>query len=89
MTNKQLIRWLRVNRDRELNVARTVSGASEGAEIYESIAATLEAQDTEINNLRAALDSLIDNVQTGSYESTGQCVDECKKLLDVGRRWSK
>lgn len=35
----------------------------------------------EIERLRELLRSLIDNVETGSYESTGQCLDECKREL--------
>jgi hypothetical protein len=37
----------------------------------------------ENERLRAALNRLIDNVQSGSYESTGQCIDECRKLLNT------
>jgi hypothetical protein len=35
----------------------------------------------EIERLRAALRMLIDNVETGSYESTGQAIAEAEKLL--------
>jgi hypothetical protein len=34
-----------------------------------------------IDRLREALRSVIDNVQSGSYESTGQAIDKAEKLL--------
>jgi hypothetical protein len=35
----------------------------------------------EIERLRAAMRTVIDNVRTGSYESTGQAIDDAEKLL--------
>lgn len=35
------------------------------------------------SRLRSALRTLIDNVRTGSYESTGQAIDEAEKLLET------
>ena len=36
----------------------------------------------EIERLRAAVQMLIDNIETGSYESTGMAVDHAKVLLN-------
>lgn len=37
--------------------------------------------EAENARLRVAIQQLIDNIETGSYESTGQAVEHAKKLL--------
>ena len=46
----------------------------------ELIAAIARLQ-SERDKLRELLQRLIGNVETGSNESTGQCIDECKRTL--------
>jgi DnaJ-class molecular chaperone len=46
---------------------------------YEEAAARIEA-------LEAALRMLIDNVESGSYESTGQAIDSARAALATGEK---
>lgn len=38
---------------------------------------------THIAQLEARLRDLISNVESGSYESTAQCIEECRALLGL------
>jgi hypothetical protein len=40
-------------------------------------------QDCNQNEISCGRQRLIDNVETGSNESTGQCIEECKRTLEL------
>jgi hypothetical protein len=57
---------------------KLISGAVEDGEVPSRL--LVEAAD-RIEALEAALRALIDNIETGSYESTGQAVDVARAAL--------
>jgi hypothetical protein len=60
---------------------RTDRNPFDNWDLREQAADLIEKQAARIEALEAALRMLIDNVETGSYESTGQATDSARAAL--------
>jgi hypothetical protein len=52
-------------------------------EVANELIAAIARLQSERDKLRELLQRLINNVETGTHEGTGQCIDECKRALKL------
>jgi uncharacterized coiled-coil protein SlyX len=51
--------------------------------LFNELNASIARLQSEQNKLRELLQRLVDNIESGNQESTGQCIIECKRELGL------